>query len=750
MPTYAQSDLFDGLFEKEEPQFFARVTPTEVPGEARLIFHFTHSKLRELKVSVWVKDLGTSFQGSGKKQLMEELHTVGNRQRDTVMLTGLAGQHFYNIGVDYQQQSGLSRKFASKVIREHYRYPGPRQAARQQEEPRMQAKSPAATPRTAPAPARASEPCEDPALDIRVDPNGYCGSLNRPAVIIKCHNCQGATWDFSVEVRQTGGKWQSTRADGRPQAALGVAPRTEPLCTLEPGEYQLRVLAWGEHCSMPVISTLGTTISVGNPQNFAKAPSSVIPAPDPYRDRPAEPVQLPDACGVAGTAALIGNTIRGGLRLPPASDCASYNPYVELVYVHPAYRDIDMGQIQLYGGMEMPFELDLDEQDMQRGIHTLRATVYLQHPDLTRPAAVETFWIRAEQASTADTRRNPVIPDLENRLDTTPADRAAANEPMPEGYESASSPQMQGTISRRGIERQEDGLYIDEDLLEQEGSTINVTASDPNCNQIQDLQLVYSPTQPDRPLYLSWLSPRCCQESGCAYTLWSGPRPDKLSLLVKGQKPGAKVSELLQNLPANHRYFEVAVQTSNGVRKAAYVPGEGPIYGIDAVLDYHDQFKPQQSDPIKGVNQGDVRKKGGATVGGALSGRMGGQAVSRPVAMNGAAQQPKFPISKFEPCKYSRATTLSTDQPLQEGEQVTIKYDFDEPGHQYTLYHQPPGSNRWVVAPGTQDLQPEPAFEIEARNYHNGKYLILVYKASKNWGCLSAPLDEPLKINVMR
>lgn len=734
--TLAQTDILTGIFEKEEPEFFTRTYPTEVPGEAVFIYHFTHSKLSELEVSVWTQDLGTSLQDSESKKMMKGLHTLGNRQRDTIRLSGLKPHHFYNIGVDFRQENMLSRKFASKVIREHYRYPGAKKTSGQSNNDFTAKSSPAQPPQSS-----ASPPCEDPILRLQVDPAGYCGSLNRPAVIVDCQNCQGRPWDFSVEVKQSGGRWEATRADGQPQAAMGVSPRTEPLCMITPGNYQIRVLAWGEHCAMPIIKNLGTTVQVNEADGYQSPEATQIPAP--YQQYPAEPVLLPEVCGVTASASLIGKTIRGGLRLPADTECGAYNPYVELVYIHPGYRDIDLGQIQLYGGTEMPFELDLDQQDLQRGIHTLRATVYLQHPDLNRPMAAETFWIRAEEGQNDSNQRDPIIPDLENRIGT---ENGMVYETGPENYSQETS--MRGTINRRGIERQdEEDLYIDQALLEEEGNTINVTATDPNCNQLQDLQLVYSPTQPDRPLYLSWLSPRCCQEDGCKYTVWTGPSPDKLSLLVKGKKPGAQVSELLQNLPAGHRYFEVAMETSNGVRKAAYIPGKGPIYGIEAVLDYHDQFKPQQSDPLRGMTT-DAQPKGGR-VNGDLANRTG-TLPSRPASMSTGPQQPRFPISKFKACKYERETTLSTDSPLQEGEALTIQYNFDETDHEYTLYHQSPGSNDWVVAPGTQDLQPEPVFDIQARNYHNGKYLILVYKPSKNWGCLSAPLHDPIELQVIR
>lgn len=747
--NYAQ-DIFDGLFEKEQPRFFTQLHPTAVPGEVQMVFHFTHSKTNEVEASVWISDLGANLQDPQRKQMASSLRTLSNRNRDTLLLTGLTNRHFYNIGVDYRVKSTIPRKFESTVVREHYRYEGtPEQPLAKQQ------------PQTLPAPDRdwqarsvqpvqqpmasatVQQPCKEPQLNLRVDPAGYCDRLNRPAVIISCANCQGTTWDFLVEVKANNDEWFPTRADGRPQAALGMAPRTEPLCLIPNNSYQLRVLAWGENCSMPVVKELGTTIQVGQP---AARPSTVQSydqsAPAPYRSSPAVAVTAPEVCGVSGSATLIGKTIRGSLRLPGNSDCAALNPYAEVAYIHPGYRDINMGKVSLYPGLDMPFELDLDERDMQRGIHTLRVTIYMPLPDLPRPVAAETFWMRAEEQTGTTANRSAVIPDLENRLQ----DQSDTYNSQPTGYGQTENAPMRGTIGTRGIERTQDDLYIDEALLEEQANTISVTATDPNCTPIQDMQLVYSPTQPDRPLYLSWLSPRCCQENGCKYTVWAGPTPERLSLVVNGQKAGAQVSEILTNLPARHNYFEVAVETSNGVRKAAYVPGSGPIYGIEAVLDYHDQFKPQKSDPIPGRMSSDTQKKG---VNAGLANRMAAPP-ARPVAMESKPLQPKMPIAKFRPCKYERETTVSADYPIQAGETVAIGYDFTEPDHQFTLYHQPFGSTEWQLAPGTTELQPTPQFELKATDYHAGKYLILVYKASKNWGCLSAPLSDPIELNIVR
>ncbi|MEQ8704373.1 MAG: hypothetical protein RIC19_10660 [Phaeodactylibacter sp.] len=744
--NYAQ-DIFDGLFEKEQPRFFAQIQPTMVPGEAQLIFHFTHSKASEVEASVWITDLGANLQDPESKEMVSGLRTLGNRKRDTILLTGLTNRHFYNVGVDYRVKSPLPRKFESTLVREQFRYEGtPGQPVAQQQPPTpaapnrdWQARAAIPAPQTA-APDR--QPCQEPQLNLRIDPAGYCDRLNRPAVIVSCSNCQGTTWDFLVEVKANDGKWFPTRADGRPQAALGMAPRTEPLCLIPNNTYELRVLAWGENCALPVVKELGTTIQVG-PRNVQQP--TVQPyaqsSPSPYRTQPAAPVNAPEVCGVSGTATLIGSTVRGSLQLPGNSDCTALNPYAEIAYIHPGYRDINMGKVSLYPGLDMPFELDLDQRDMQRGIHTLRVTIYMPLPDLPRPVAAETFWIRAEEQTGATADRGAVIPDLENRLQQRPG----AYEPQPDAYSQSADTPMRGTIGTQGIERTNDDLYIDQALLEEQANTISVTATDPNCTPIQDLQLVYSPTQPDRPLYLSWLSPRCCQEQGCKYTVWAGPSPDKLSLVVNGQKAGAQVSEILNNLPARHNYFEVAVETTNGARKAAYVPGSGPIYGIEAVLDYHDQFKPQKSDPVQGRMSSDTQEKG---ANGDLSNRM--QVPARPVAMESNPLQPKMPIAKFRPCKYQRETTVNADYPIQTGETVTIDYAFTEPDHQFTLYHQPFGSAEWQLAPGTTELQSKPSFELQATDYHAGKYLVLVYKDSKNWGCLSAPLSDPIELNVMR
>lgn len=737
--SFSQADLFDGLFEKEAPRFFVQAEPTVVPGEVRVIYHFTHSKASTVEASLWSDDLGTNLRNTGKRTLVRSLHNMGNRQRDTVYLTGLTPQHVYNIGFDYRLSSALNRKFSTVIARQDFRYEGPAAETAPLQSRLAKTSSPATQPKpqqaltakspnaVLPSPPKAPEiPCKNPELKLQVDPAGYCGSMNRPAVLLSCTNCQGTPWDFIVEVRMGNGPWAPTRVDGRPQAALGTAPRTEPLCMLAEGAYQLRVLAWGQGCDLPVEKILGTSVRIGQPTDEGQSAQAGGPfQPSPYRQSPAEAVKVPELCGVTGRAQLTGNTIRGHLSLPLNSACAPLNAYAELTYTNPGYRDINFGQIKLYPGMEMPFEVDLDERDMQRGIHTLKATVFIPKPGLPRPIPAETFYIRAfaEEAS-ATAQRQPVIPGLEDRMANAPKDY---NEPQ--------AP-MQGTISSRGIERNEDNLYIDEALLREDAATINVTATDPNCTQIQDLQLVYSPTQPDRPLYISWLSPRCCQEAGCKYTVWAGPDPDKLSLVVTGQKAGAQVSELLQNMPARYNYFEVVVETTNGARKAAYIPAQGPIYGIEDVLAYRDRFSPQYSDPIKGQ-----RIASGSTT-----------ASNTPPAsdMPNEALEPKLPIDQFKPCRYQRKTTLAAEQPIQSGETVTIAYDFNEPGHQFTLYHQASGSTAWTIAPGTKELQSSPEFELKARDYHSGKYLILVYKAASNWGCLSAPFSSPLELNVVR
>jgi hypothetical protein len=565
--------------------------------------------------------------------------------------------------------------------------------------------------------------------------------------LIQCENCHGKSWEFSVEARTEFGKWQPLRADGMAHTALGASVRTEPLCVLPPDTYYLRVLAWGENCKTPVINTIGTSVSIGERGAQPTTAFTEPPSPPSFQGQGSAAVVIPESCRVTANATLDGAYIKGNIEMPLGSECTDWRSHVMLSYIHPGYRNIDLEAIPLHAGIEMPFMIELDQQDLSRGIHTLQATVYISQEGAPRPFPTETFWIRAEPQQNYS---STTIPERSNYPPNQNLSTRDGSSTISE-YEvlRREDPTLQGTITRSGVEW-EDDFSIDEDLYNDDTDALQVTATDPNCTQIFDLQLVASPTQPDKPLYISWLNPRCCQEQGCEYSVWAGRSPQEVSLLVKGNKAGAKVSELLAGADQSTQYFEVVVRTPNGSRKAAYVGGQGPIYGIEAVLEYRDRFQPQKSDPIIGTQETQTPKSG---AGGGLENRMGG---GEPVSYNdftaeaGLYEVPQLPLAKFRPCKYARKTTLAAEQPIYEGDEILISYDFSEPGHQYTLYHQPVGNNEWFVAPGTEELQSDAEFDLEVQTYHSGKYLMLVYKPSKNWGCLSAPMDKTIEINVIR
>ncbi|MEL6276911.1 MAG: hypothetical protein AAFU03_17560, partial [Bacteroidota bacterium] len=83
-----------------------------------------------------------------------------------------------------------------------------------------------------------------------------------------------------------------------------------------------------------------------------------------------------------------------------------------------------------------------------------------------------------------------------------------------------------------------------------------------------------------------------------------------------------------------------------------------------------------------------------------------------------------------------------------EGDNITIAYQYAAEDYRYTLYYQPDDGEAWTIAPGTTELQGSPEFEIEANAGPIEKYVILVYKPSKNWGCLSSAPTEPIVIEV--
>ena len=570
-------------------------------------------------------------------------------------------------------------------------------------------------------------PCQTPELFVKVDPSGYCGAENKPAVLIQCNNCQGQNWEFGVEVRKEYGPWEPIRRDGKRQPALGTAVRTEPLCLLAPGSYYLQVLAWGEGCQSPVIYNIGTTVNIAGEAPQMSAPLTANATPIPA---------VPDTCTINAQAFLKGDKITGSLELAPGSPCADWNPVVSISYINPGYRDITIGEIPLYPGQPASFSVQLEDRDLYRGIHTLQAVVFGRSAALPQRVPMYSFWIRAQE-------ENETLASAET------------NSSQPAyGREWAAEPQG-GALSKKGADIPESDDFGDEaPAMEENFQEVQVKASDPNCTQIQNLQLVYSPTQPDKPLYISWLNPRCCQEDGCEYSVWAGKDPNQLQLLVKGRKPGANITELLQSLESGKEYLEVVVRTPNGVRKAAFVPGEGPKYGIEEILDYHDRLQPPASDPIGGMKETTIKgEPAGAIiptpnnnalgVEGGLANRMGNPEIA-------PYEHPQLPVTQFEPCRIYRETQVIGNKPIQDGDEIVIEYGYADKAYRYTLYHQPEGSSEWVLAPGTKELQESPAFELTARTFLSGKYVVLTCKPDKSWGCLSSPLSDPVEIKVIR
>ena len=677
----AQNDILKGIFEKEAPVFTASVLPTEKEGQVELQYYFTHSKVDALDISVWIKDLGANFLDNGEKDMVSGLREAGNRRENRLLIENLKELHFYTIGIDYRNKNGLVRKFTSIVLKEGFRYVGPKVDLAANEMEKAAELPQEETVET--------EPCYNPDFSIKVDPSGYCQTGNRPAVFIQCDNCQGEEWSFSVEVRSEYGEWRALRMDGERQPAAGVALRTEPLCALNPGIYRVRVLAWGSNCPDPVIENIKTTIIIGDEK----------PVEDlAYAEQEEKEIYIPDQCGLAGEATLAGNIIRGTITLDAGSPCAEYRPFARIRYIHPGHRDLSIDDIPLIPGSNMTFEFELDDLDLNRGIQTIQVVEFIRPDQVAQDLEVRSFWIKAAQQAASE---ESVSPGFNDDIFATEDEAAVQEEEMPEFEEVA--------------EKGGDEYSIDEQMME----TVNVRATDPNCNQIRDLQLVYGSGKANVPLYISWLSPRCCQEEGCSYTVWAGESYDRPRLLIKGNKPAPVVKELLQNIRSDDMYFEVVVETSNGTRKAAYALGEGPLYGIEEILDYHDSF----NEPLDG----------------------GAMVVGQP---SFAYAEPQLSIAEFRSCRIYRETSMEAGNPVQAGEEITVKYHFTEKGYKYTLYQRPEGAADWFVAPGTRELTDKAEFTFTAQPEHSGAYLVLAYNPDLTWGCLSKPISEPLEIKV--
>lgn len=788
----AQPEILDKIFSQEEPVFQSTILPTTADGAAKVVVYFTHSKISALETSFWITDNGADLSGNGAKKLLRGLQEMGNRQQDTLLVQGLVNGHYYSIGVDYRPIGGMiSRKFSSKPLQINYLYNSNPEAVAQT----APATQPQEKQQPTPTSPTTTTPCISPDLFVRIDPAGYCGTDDLPAVLVQCESCQSQEWEFSVETRTERGEWRPLRADGQRQKASGTLVRTEPLCVLPDGSYYIRVLGWGKNCPIPVVQNVATPVQIqaaktqpiaksGTPQTY-EAPSVIGPS-------------LPDTCIVTAEAVLNGNIITGTLELAANSPCGTMEPYAMVKYVHPGFRDIELKPVPLNYGIPVPFEIRLTSYDLERGIHPINVTTFIKTGTENLPMGA--FWTRAtvnDPNAVAATNTNNVPAKIQQQpvqqTQTGGAPKIVWDEPQTPPQKSP-EPQQPTTdyYSPRQSTHQPSVTPADlsadagqtqppvspqpepyeSSIWEQDIETVSVTASDPNCTQIQDLQLVYNPRQPNEPLYISWLNPRCCQEEGCEYTVWTGRTPDQLKLLIKGRKQGAVIREVLQGLDAQNQYFEVVVKTSNGSRKAAYVPGEGAKYGFEEILAYRDKSNAPTSDTLVFTKGGDiepqpqqyeastmnteaeveiptVQVRRSAPAGFKWDNEPAKQPTLTAKTPEPISNKPTRPITDFAPCKIQRKTVLETKTPIHEGDEVRIKYDFADKDYRFTLYQLPQNATEWIIAPGTQEGQAEPVFELEVQPLHSGKYLILTHKANSNWGCLSAPMTSPVELNVI-
>lgn len=712
-----------GLFEKEAPVFSASVVPTSENGTVLVIFYFTHSKATSIETSVWLRDEGTNLGSNGTATLLRGLKEIGNRQQDTLVVKGLTPQHFYTFGLDYRSVGFMTSKFTSTVLKSDFRYESPvRKDVMVKDEPQKES---------------IAAPCQNPDIFVQIEPNGYCGAEDRPAVQVQCMNCKGVNWDFSVQMRSENGAWESLRTDGLSQAAAGNGVRVEPLCTVLPGTYYVRVLARGENCPNSIVHNVGTPVVIRSNQSTSNQSTSTFSAKGAT-------LSLPDTCVVRTIAYKEGNNIKGTMELSASSPCGTYHPYATVQYVHPGYRDITTKPVWLTAGAKTPFEIPLDSRDMTRRIQTLQIVTYISPEANAEGIPMGAYWIKASDTKPSEQGSLILSGTPTNETTIKPAEKNGTD-----AYE------------------QTPNLTADANELGNEMEEVTVRASDPNCNQIQDLRMVYFTNQADRPLYVSWMNPRCCQEDGCKYTVWAGEDPDHLRILVEGSKRGTFIKELVQDLTTTDTYVEIGVKTSNGTRKAAYVIGEGAKYGIEEILSYRDRLKPQKADPIvvetevplqnqptaskdnKPILQDPVKSNPTTgMVGGDLAAR--GGTLTPPNSVGVMYQKSQLLLTDFKPCKYPRETLVVGNRPAKEGEQVKIQYDFTDKEYRYTLYLQPQNSTEWFVAPGTKELQESPIFDLKVTQFYTGKYVILVKKAEAAWGCLAQPIEQPIEIQVVK
>jgi hypothetical protein len=748
---YTAHAQIEELLEREAPQFRMTILPLGEEGVVEIEVYFSHSRLSNLEASFWMIDRDDNRLNEGVQKMIAPLQRMNNREPNIIRLEGLKHNNFYAFGLDYRRISPiLNTKFTTRLLQEGYQY----QYISISNNYTDTKEDNAIFPNRAFSSKNVPE-CEPSTLTLQIEAQGYCQDNAMPAVLIS--NARNQVWEFTIETRTKNTDWRPLLPEGKRQKAEGAVTRIEPLCLLNTGVHSLRVLAWGEGCNRPVTAEIQQPIVIGSAYAYT---STEKDTPTNYElPRIAPTPTLPDTCIVRGKAEIIGNRLMGSVELDKYSLCGDFSPYTIIRYVNPNNRDLALEPIPLALGKPITFEFNLEDKDLARTIHPVNVVTYIRDHVTKEDRIMSAFWIRSDQPKSKNSLIHSEQDDDNEVITRTYPDRPI-NPPIDLTARSplTSSPSTKLDHTANTPKSYENS----EPTIEEEMNAFNVVATDPNCTPINDLRMVYDLNRSNKPLYISWINPRCCQEDGCEYTVWSGKTPDQLNLVIKGFKPGAVIKELLDPNRTEDTYYEVVVKTKNGSRKAAYLIGEGAKYGIEEILEIHDRYKPVKSDSLKFIKTNErttnttpkstfTPKSGNSGATFKWDNNDGTSAHMESVTNSTNYVQPKLPITKFQPCKSQEQIQLVAKQhPIQIGDKVTMQYNYDREGYKYTLYFQPQHSTEWVIAPQTQELHTKAQFSFQVDERHNGDYKMLLYKVDKGWGCLTPPLSENDLSLIMR
>lgn len=731
------------LLERETPQFQLTILPLGEEGSIEIEVYFSHSRLSNLEASFWMIARGDNRLNNGVQKMIAPLQRMNNREPAIIKIEGLKNNDFYAFGIDYRRISPiLNTKFTTRLLQEGYQYqytPISNNITNTREENIIFSNKEFSN--------KNIIECESPKLTLQIESEGYCQDNTMPAILI--NNPINQMWEFTIETRTQNTDWRPLLPSGKRQKAEGAVTRIEPLCLLNSGIHSLRVLAWGEGCTRPVIIEAQQPILIGAAYAYTSTDKADIPT-NYELPRVVPTPTLPDTCIVRGKAEIIGNSLVGSVELDKYSLCGTFSPYTIIRYVNPSHRDLVLEPIPLELGKSVAFEFKLEAQDLARTIHPVNVITYIRDHATKEDRIMSAFWIRSNQPKLSD-----IVVHSDQKEDNEILTRTYTDRPInPPVDLTAKSPNTTTSNRSEDMTGAPKSYKHGEPTIEEEINTFSVVATDPNCTPINDLRMVYDLNRSNKPLYISWINPRCCQEDGCEYTVWSGKTPDQLNLVIKGFKPGAVIKEILDPNRTEDTYYEVVVKTKNGNRKAAYLIGEGAKYGIEEILEIHDRYKPVKSDSLKFIkanqDKANVAPKSTFTPKSGSSGATfrwdddsNASTSTQPVKADINYVKPKLPITKFQPCKsQEQIQVVAKQQPIQVGDKITIQYNYDREGYKYTLYFQPEHNTEWVIAPQTQELSSKAQFTFQVDKQHFGDYKMLLYKVDKGWGCLTPALSE--------